>query len=299
MLLTLKLEVHWPKESPRRLCVKDKDGDAVAVEFDDLELCGDDLIVKIFGERNKVPDVSRYRIAEGSCVRHDDRYHICNDRYLIPHDNLTGQNVSSYDIPEPRLQDQLRQREQRGIGNIVLLLESPHKDEYIADPKRPACGKTGRNIDLYLCGVLDDIIGELNKAGFSVAEHIDPGCHVIISNPIQFQTSLHAIHGQPLVGTWNKLRDNVWRTLWREEHIRQCFRARLGCYYPKVIINACTGKREKRDSLKRLVESFIRREFQDVRLFYINHPSSWGRSASLRKPTLINAQPNHNANNME
>ena len=273
MLLTLKLEVHWPKESPRRLCVKYKDGDAVAVEFDDLELCGDDLIVKIFGESNKVPDVSRYRIAEGSCVRHDDRYHICNDRYLIPHNYLTGQNVSSYDIPEPRLQDQLRQREQRGIGNIVLLLESPHKDEYIADPKRPACGKTGDNIDRCLGTVLSRI------EECEGQQPIVPGSHVIISNPIQFQTSLHAIHGKsPRAdnGKWGTLRDNVWRTLWNEEHIQQCFRERLvDTYNPTLIINACTGDRKNTDSLKRHVEDFVRAALQNVPHYYVGHPASW------------------------
>ena len=310
MELALKLEVHWSNESPRLLCVNDKDGDAVVVEFDDdddddllqsgyVELCGDDLVVKIFGEENKVPDVSRYRIEqEDCCVPHDGRCRICDDRYLIPHCNLTNQDISRYDISGETLQQRLA--EQQDIGNIVLLLESPHKDEYnngdIADPKKPACGNTGLKIDQYLGGVLKDIIGELNKEGLSVAEHIATGCHVVISNPIQYQTSLHAIHKQRLKGDWKTLRDNVWRTLWRVEHIRQCFRARLGCYYPKVIINACTGNRTKRDSLKRHVENFILREFQDVRPVYIGHPSFW-QVPRNRKPTLINPQPNHNPDN--
>jgi len=296
MELALKLEVHWPNEISRLLCVNDKDGDAVRIVVDDdeaddlfqsgyVELCGDDLIVKIFGNCNKVPDVSRYRIKQDDhCVAHDGRYHICNDRYLIPHCDISGQDISRCDKSRQTLQELLQEEEQR-IGNIVLLLESPHKDEYnngnIADPEAPGRGATGRNIDRCLATVLLHI--QEIEAGL-----IGLGCHVVISNPIQFQTSLHAIHGKSLdENEWKTLRDNVWRTLWEEEHIKQCFRARLRTYYPKVIINACTGHLEKPDSLKSLVNRFFQEEeeLRNVPLYAVTHPSSW--RGSLR-PKRIN-----------
>ena len=246
--------------------------------------------MKVFGEGNKVPDVSRYHIGgEGHCAHHD-KYRICHDRYLIPHGNIT-QDVSAFDIPEPCLQARLTglrpTQEQQEIGNIVLLLESPHKSEYenrnIARPKKPACGSTGKRIDRCLATVLLHI--QEIEPGL-----IEPGCDVVISNPIQFQTSLYAIHNQTLEGAWKTLRDRVWLTLWDDEegHIQQCFRTRLGCYNPKVIINACTA------DLKDLVNDFVQ-ELQtngglseNVSLYKVAHPASW---VNLR-PERIYPPPN-------
>ena len=299
-LKALILQVPLSSECTKYLCVKD--GHGRPIEVDDqwfppgphVKRCRTYVLVKdFFGANNKVPDVSRYRIGgEGRCAHHDYKYRICHDKYLIPHDNIT-RDVSAFDIPEPCLQARLKEQrerranqEQREIGNIVLLLESPHKYEYIADPKRPACRSTGTQIDNLLWIVLRYIQIE---TGF-----IEPACDVVISNPIQFQTSLHAIHDRSLSdddGIWKTLRDNVWRTLWNEEHIQNCFRARLGCYYPKVIINACTGERDEPNSLKSLVNVFVQQELQtntdpseNVSLCSVGHPTSW---RSLR-PVCIN-----------
>ena len=236
-------------------------------------IAGGDVLVKdFFGVNNRVPDVSRYRIKQNDCcVPHDGRYRIWHDKYLIPHGNLTGQDISRYDISGEALQQQLAARQD--IRNIVLLLESPHKDEYIdgdiTRPKAPARGDSGKNIDRCLATVLLHI-QEIEPA------LIEPGCHVVISNPIQFQTSLHAIHGGPPRadnGKWGTLRNNVWRKLWNEPDIRQCFGTRLGCYYPKVIINACTS------DLKPLVRTFVRGWITEgnleVPLYELAHPSNW------------------------
>lgn len=250
-LKTLKLEITLPRGCTRRLWVKDEQGNPV--EIDDcqfsgkhVEQSGNDVIVKkYFRMNNKVIDASRYRIGKaGCCVRHDGRYCICNDRYIIPHCNHTGIDISHCDICEPVLEPLLRRQR---IRSIVFLLESPHMDEYqrgnINCPIAPAMGKTGSNIAEYLGTVLSRIEPQ---------RFIVPGYLVIISNPIQFQTSLHAIHGMsPRAdkGKWGTLRDNVWRTLWAEPHIQRCFKKRLEGYCPKVIINACTGDLKKRCSL--------------------------------------------------
>ena len=236
---------------------------------------GDVLVKDFFGECNRVPDVSRYHVEqEDCCVPHDGRYRICNDRYLIPHCNHTEQHISHCDISE------LSQQELQERGSIVLLLESPHKSEYenrnIARPKKPACGSTGKKIDRCLATVLLHI--QEIEAGL-----IEPSCHVVISNPIQFQTSLHAIHNNPIENVrkngehynWKTLRDNIWRTLWDGGYIKQCFQARLRCYNPKVIINACTADQ------KDLVNDFVQ-ELQtngglseNVSLYKVAHPASW------------------------
>ena len=225
-------------------------------------------------EANNVLDVSRYRIGtENLCVH---KYRICNDRYLIRH----------CDIPESELDIQEQ------TGSIVLLLESPHEHEYeyidggFARRKKPACGKTGGQIDKCLGTVLLHIQVETGL--------VNSGCHVVISNPIQFQTSLHAIHGQE-GGNWTTLRDNVWRALWdedeRDNHITQCFQRRLGRYHPKVIINACTSALKPR--VTECVQEWNNERNPAVPLYKIHHPSSW----KTLRPKLINPPANPNADN--
>ena len=282
----LKLEVPF-RECTSYLCVTDGHGNAVEVDDNEFQgehvvPCGNDaiLVKNFFDVNNKVPDVSRYRIgAGGCCVRHDNRYHICNDRYLIPHCDVSRKDLA-------RL---LQRQQRRQVRNIVLLLESPHKDEYqpgnINCPIAPANGATGDNIDRCLGTVLRQIKGALINARLDEAEFIKPDSHVIISNPIQFQTSLHAIHGKSLQKKWVTLRNNVWWTLWNEQRIQRNFRARLKRYNPSLIINACTGKRSTKDVLTRtdaltrthglrsLVTRFVREELPKVPLYEAYHPA--------------------------
>ena len=282
--MALKLQVPW-RTAP--LSVQYTGLDGVIDEIRDsnspnVDPCGNDgvLVKDFFGMNNRVPDVSRYRICNsGCCVRHDNRYSMSNGRYIIPHCDISGQ----------RLQDLLREQQiqEKQIGNIVLILESPHKDEYqpgnINCPIAPANGDTGHNIDRYLATVLSRI--EMKEG----QQLIVPSSHVVISNPIQFQTSLHAIHGKSLEGTWETLRNNVWWTLWNnsEGHIKQCFRERLVyTYNPSLIINACSGKftpceyrtcthRQRRNlkDRKRNVTKFVREELPKVPLYETYHPA--------------------------
>ena len=227
--MALKLKVPWSQGSQALLEIPQLPG----IVIDEIGRAndphvqtpdgpdGDVHVVDFFGENNKVPDVSRYRILEDGhcrCVRHNNRYRIRDGRYIVPH----------CDVSRHELAQQLRQE----VRNVVLLLESPHKDEYQAGnvdyPIAPANGMTGDNIDRCLGKLLAGIEEGL----------IMPCSHVVISNPIQFQTSLHAIHGESLSGNWSTLSDKVWKKLWCEEDIQQDFRTRLAEYNPSVIINA-------------------------------------------------------------
>ena len=218
-----------------------------------------DVTVKyFFGTNNRVPDVSRYRI-----------------------DN-TGRLVRHFDIPESRLQTRPQE------GCIVLLLESPNVDEYqfgdIDFPIAPANGAAGKGIEKCLHNVLSHIKTELSRRGCH--RTVIAGHHVVISNPIQFQTSLRSIHGKTTWGDshFETLRSSVWRTLWNEGvederlgYIRLCFRSRLNTYSPSLVINACTV------GVKRLVTCFVRTELPNVPLYEIYHPSgpSWNDRASV------------------
>ena len=224
---------------------------------------GDVLVKDFFGVNNRVHDVSRYRI---DCNR---------------------QPVRHFDVPESRLQTQL--------PSIVLLVESPHIDEYqfgnINFPIAPANGATGKNIDRCLRRVLSCIENQ---------QLIAPGCHVIISNPIQFQTSLKSIHSNGLDGEWKELKDNVWKALWNDGeggegvpgYIKLCFRTRLNTYRPSLIINGCT------DLLTEHVSNFVIEELHNVHLYNVGHPSSWRRSdCSGICLTPIFPLANHNNDN--
>ena len=270
--MALKLQVPWRREPlsvqstglDRVIRVIRESGSPNVVQCDN----GDVLVKDFFGVNNRVHDVSRYRI---DCNR---------------------QPVRHFDVPESRLQTQLR--------SIMLLVESPHIDEYqfgnINFPIAPANGATGKNIDRCLGHVLSRTDEQL----------IEPGYHVIISNPIQFQTSLKSIHRNGLEGEWNELKDNVWKALWNDGeggegvpgYIKLCFRTRLNTYRPSLIINGCT------DLLTEHVSNFVIEELQNVaelhnvHLYNVGHPSSWRRSdCSGICLTPIFPLANHNNDN--
>ena len=270
----LKLKVPWSEE-PLRVC-SDRVSDAYLEAIEQIKQSGspyvredenDVLVMNFFGVSNRVSDVSRYRIG--------------SDRKPVPH----------CDISELHQLHQLRQ-----YGSIVLLLESPHKYEYqpgnINCPIAPANGTTGENIHRCLSTVLSGIRAKHIEVRPSESELLLRGRHVIISNPIQYQTSLHAIHGQSVQDSpWDTLRNNVWKTLWNDEdgHVKQCFLGRLNTYNPSLIINACTGALTPNDDLNRtddrplpqglksLVTQFIRTELPTVPLYEAYHPAdaSW------------------------
>ena len=251
MTLELKLRVPWRRDL---LPVDHDNQDVIRVIKDSgsPNVCTLGNVVRVvdfFGVNNRVPDVSRY--------------HIGGNRQPVRH----------CDIPESQLRPQLR--------TIVLLVESPHSDEYQCGnyfPIAPARGSTGRNIHRCLRTVLSRVGTKLRSAELNVNEHIVPGDHVIISNPVQFQTSLHAIHGHsPSASRWSTLRNNVWKALWNEGgeggYIQLCFLARLNTYKPRLIVNACTGRRNDTNSLNSIVTGFVQDKFPNVPLFYAHHPS--------------------------
>ena len=294
--MTLRLEVPWRPDAPLQVNFRVSPGNYNALiegpgayRGPHLLREGDPFRVRnFFGVSNRVPDVSRYRIHNMRCCeRYDDRYRICNNRYIIPRCDVSGEELGpQLQRPQPRPEP-----EQERIRNIVLLLESPHKDEYtdgdIARPKAPACGETGDNIDRWLGTVLSRTNEDL----------IEPGCHVIISNPIQFQTSLHAIHGRSVSNSsWDTLRDNVWKTLWHEDHIQGCFLARLTAYNPSLIINACTGDWgcEGADP-KGLVDGFVQDRLPNVCRYETYHPARhWRGHHSIIHIRRVNPDPQPN-----
>lgn len=149
---------------------------------------------------------------------------------------------------------------------IVMVLESPHKQEYSTKgfPIRPARGRTGENIKLNLVNHLK------NK--------IPSGWYkILLVEAISYQCS----NGKCLNnnGKNKKRRDNLFRIMWLCGGMR-FFEKRLLSYRPKIIINSCTGGSDgmKSDAgalfLNSLVQKSINKICLDSQKFYSSHPSS-------------------------
>lgn len=209
-------------------------------------------IVGMFGPENRVHDVDRYRVI----VRNG----VCR---IEPHSNREVAPTTN------RFHD-IRPNHGEFDRTILLLLESPHKDEYrCGDPCyriAPAQGRTGTNIELYLERILNDL---------PVTDSSDITYRVIIANPVQFQTSLWTIHEGSLA-KWRQLRDAIWKTLWDVCEIQQDFCSRLQSYCPDVVLNCCTSRLSKR------VTAYLCQCGLAARTYVAYHPSYWNRSIRLR-----------------
>ena len=234
------------------------------------------IINNAFGKNNIVPDVDRYRIH-----RHINRTALC------PH--LQGKVAPCLN----RYNDVEADASQEGEKTLVIVLESPDKNEYscncIGQPIAPAQGVTGSNI----LGWLDDVL----RSCSALCQELSTGTRVILSNPVQFQASLGSVirsKGREAI------RDAVWKALWNYRYdttpqdcggqtasgpfpIRDCFMNRLSRYSPNYIINACTSTGPMK-AMKQDVNRFLKCYFHNVEgLYEVSHPSSWHRKESNRK----------------
>lgn len=220
-----------------------------------LKRNGENIEIKneFFSEIKRVPDVCRYT------------FEITNNHYKIElkkgniQDRLQQSNFSDYNI------DNYSEN-----PSIVIILESPHKDEYTIDfiPKAPAQGETG----MQMCLKLEKILSNNDLLNFK-----DNKYNIYIVNPIPFQTSLHFLHGQAVSKKLNNeskkeyetLRDDVWKKIWIIESIKKDFTKRIKLYNPEIIINACTK------GVTDCIEKKLLKNFANKKYFKICHPSSW------------------------
>jgi len=151
--------------------------------------------------------------------------------------------------------------------NLVIVLESPHKDEYSSQgiPLRPVNGITGLKIN----NKLADIINSKPPVGIN---QNDVYC-VWLVNAIQYQTSCH-FQLSSFVGyskIWHTLRNQVFKHLWKNEssyHLQQNLIARIGLIKPTLIMNCVTGGKAP-NGLRSMVELVINSGNT------YKHPSSW------------------------
>ena len=247
----LQLRVTWPQQQV--LCCPLTHNVSVIQGQSHAVLEGTDVVISgAFGVNNRVHDVDRYRIC-----RNDARIYLhCHAAGTV------GGDANGFE-------DIVPQNEFHG-DTLVVVLESPHKDEYngnsIDAPIAPAQGDTGRILQRQLCNVI------------RLCPHLDAdlseGTRAILCNPIQFQTSLVAVI--EAANNWRKVRNAVWRRLWSTQMIRDNFLYRLQQYQPNYIINACTV------GLGGNIDDFLRDgQFAAVRKYCTYHPSFWDRGRKL------------------
>ena len=212
-------------------------------------------------------------------------YYLCPDQYV----GL----IKDFKEDDKKTKDDFPVRYNIGVVEniLILILESPHRDEFYAeavkdengtvihhkgDPIGPANGPTGRNIRKYIAEIFPD---------FS-------NYHLCLMNAIPFQCSLG-------VGT-EHFRYDVFQNAWADKHIGAEFcKKRLTDFLNAlsrkniVIVNACTkGYNAAKDSDQRpflwhlvqnSIETLTLGKEKTIQYFRINHPSSWARNKKNRE----------------
>lgn len=159
---------------------------------------------------------------------------------------------------------------------FILILESPHIDEFKGDPC-PAKGRTGTQIRSYIHEVVADF-DDYPKYG------------LILVNAIQYQCSL---------GLKPKFhRDVIFRYVWEKGGGRKDFIKRLENHrylqQNDVIANCCTKGNDtdkEHPALRVLVqdaiEEVLKEKFPQVKLLRRNHPVNWSIKARRSYKWLI------------
>lgn len=187
---------------------------------------------------------------------------------------LTKQdNKFKLSCPETKHKDFVRSKyndypiiEKSILPSIIIVLESPHQDEYIEESEKiisiaPAQGDTGTQIAKKIHQIINN-----NKDLLEILDRKE--YRVLIINPVPYQTSLYLLHKQSLSGVYKKLRDKVWLELWqRNENLKESFINLLNNIKPKLILNCGTANVSKHIS-----EALITTKFE---VFVVRHPSSW------------------------
>lgn len=241
-MVTLCLHLGWPSSQTIRVSIPQSTQAPVVLQG-------------MFDAGHRVPDVDRYVVRTTPSGAHQ----------------LTCHGTS--DFPASCYMDKTPQG---GHSNIVILLESPHKDEYepvTFSPVAPAQGTTGKNIADHLCGYFDTQLSGVTGSNYM---HLHAnGSHIVLCNPVQFQASLRARKHR----LKPKSKVMVWERLWNVPGVKADFLQRLIRYRPHIIINACTKTGRSDDGCKNLVRTFL--DSQGARLptrchvYEAPHPSSW------------------------
>jgi len=139
-------------------------------------------------------------------------------------------------------------------NRIVIVLESPHINEFRSSLIAPALGKTGNNLS-----------SELHRKLYCIISNDEQFYDVYICNPIQYQCSLG------LKCSNNK--DIIFKKMWESKQVKHDFLSRIEKIKPTIIINCCTGGKEP-NGLRTMVQEQINSAFPKIARYVGHHPSS-------------------------
>lgn len=153
--------------------------------------------------------------------------------------------------------------ERPSIPALIVVLESPHFFEYVGEPG-PAKGSTGLAMARWLREVVGGPDGAEDRA-------------VLLVNAVQYQCSLGrdtSLH-----------RDTVFRSVWTEFGEAN-FKSRIeGIFRKGDKVVCCCTKGYTKPHLRNLVlKAISEADLQGAVVLRRQHPSSWWRNASNRRP---------------
>ena len=156
--------------------------------------------------------------------------------------------------------DKLKSSNINNIKNIIIVLESPHKEEFNKSNSiiAPALGQTGRN--------LQNKFKEIFKEDLAIQK--EQIYRILLMNAIQYQCS----NGESLEKYRNRT-DKVWKWFWNNGG-KDSFSDRISSYNPSIVINACTGNIGKQESIKYILQECINNNCYNSKLYKAPHPSS-------------------------
>jgi hypothetical protein len=194
------------------------------------------------------------------------------------------------DLVDSRYQDAFAWRAAR-TDPILLLLESPHVDEFfftstgVFKPKGPAqrsqSGGSGYALQTYAGQVLSQL--GLPSGSYPL----------ILANPVQYHTSLRWLvttvtkstgRRKPVIRKIHpELRNHVWDVLWQLPFVQADFLQRCQSYRPIAVVNCCTQK------LQPQVTQFLVDHAVCPALYTCTHPADWCRffRKNKRSPPLM------------
>ena len=207
----------------------------------------------LFHLRDRYCDIAR-TVAGRACINIQDG--VCPDQCVGSIEDFGG-NPTAFPMREPitRLD---------GVPCVVLVMESPHKDEFIGD-WGPAKGATGDRIRKYMGTIVAGLGGQLSD--------------LILVNAIQYQCSL----GVPT----HCYRDRIFDSLWKRGGAADFEKRLKAIYRPQdMLFNCCTGS-DPRAGRRQLVTVAIRKSLGAVPLYSGPHPFGWISERSRQAIRLV------------
>ena len=219
-----------------------------------------DALADAFTLRCRVPDVWRYTV------------HVKG-----------GQILPLVPVAEPSILSNYPDRpaaDAAGSETILLILASPHKDEYVRKPngqlapKAPAQSRNWLGAGRAIHSYGHDVLGKL---GLDNGEY-----SLVIANPVPYQCSLSSVGPGRPAPLDRSVRDHVWRQLFSLKFVQEDFLDRCMRYRPRIVLNCCTTELQT-ELTDFIYENFLRTAGPGITLFESEHPSvHWSSSYKVK-----------------